>query len=157
ASALEPVRGEGREVVMHRASQSHFGARIGAAVRRAKNEGRVHMRRDAAQIRQIVIDEGLRIELLDRIGLRASLTGSVARRDDALDRKTEIAQVAQPRRLVLELERRDTDELEPGIVQTMASFDRTFDRRHRSPEGLVEMAEKVRAPRFVEAFDLPAI
>ncbi len=81
----------------------------------------------------------------------------VAGRDDALDRKAVAAQVAQPRRLVLGLERRDADEVVAGVVEALAGLDRAVDGRDRRPELVVEMAPEVGPAGLVEALDLPAI
>ena len=70
----------------------------------------------AAEIGQVVVDEGQRRQSFDRLGLRAARAVGVSGGDDALDRKALGAEVAQPGRLEAGLERGDADEFVPGVV-----------------------------------------
>ena len=112
---------------------------------------------EASQVREVVIDERQRGDGRDCFGLGTALTGRVAGRDDALDRKAVVAEVPQTGRLVLGFERGDTDQVEAGIVQAVAGFDGARDRRHRGPELLVEVTPEVGPPLFVEPLDIPAV
>ena len=68
-----------------------------------------------------------------------------------------VAQVAQARRLVLEVERRHADQVEAGVVEAVAGVEGAFDGRNRRPELLVEVAPEMEAPLFVEPLHLPAV
>jgi len=111
----------------------------------------------AAHVGDVVVHEGDRLQRGDRVGLRAAFAGGVAGRDHALDREAQVAQVAQPRRLELKLERRHADQIEAGIAQAVAGLDRPHDRRHRGPEVFVERGAELQAVRRVEPFDVPAV
>ena len=73
-------------------------------------------------------------ERCDGVGFRAALARRVAGGDHALDRKAELAQVAQPRGLVFELERRDANQFVSRRRAGGGRLHGALDGRHGGPE-----------------------